>query len=192
MFNLENIIWIIPGFFIVFLYDRRRPIDKTTFTGWYLFFTVILFSVPLNYLIKETMSLFNISHSNLFFYFIFSILLTEFLFFLLMPIFKDSFGKDIFLDKCKTCMGKIIFLTLKNDKAYIGFLMDAQQKFIAIAPLISGGRTQDKKIKWTDFYYKVNIQEKTEILIPCKEIITFGRYNQQILSALHNKNKNSL
>ena len=168
-------------------------LNKDTFTGWYLFFTVIFLSVPLSYLVKETMSFFNILHSNLFIYFFFSISLTSLIFFFFfIPIFEKYFRKDIFLDKCKTCDGKIVFLTLKKDKAYIGILKDAQQRFIAIVPLISGGRDQYKKIKWTNFYNKENLKEKIEIIIPCKEIMTFGKYSPEILLSEYNSNNKKL
>ena len=43
MLNLETVLWVIPGVIFIHLYNKRRPHEVISLSGWsYLFFLVVI------------------------------------------------------------------------------------------------------------------------------------------------------
>jgi len=104
----------------------------------------------------------------------------------------------------------LVFLTLKNDKAYIGRLWkypeNPKERYelqtISIVPFMSGYRNVEKKIVWNNFYpeYQMStdgMDEKEltsesdmEVIIPRSEILTFGKFNKNVNVHFAEQNNN--
>jgi len=100
--------------------------------------------------------------------------------------------------------GKIMQLTLKNNKVYIGFceIIPEPQKtnYMTISPILSGYRENDsKKIIITTDYFKIvddyienldndstKVELNTDIIIKQDEILTAGIYEQHIFDKFNN------
>jgi len=63
MLNLESILWVIPGVLFIYFYNKRRPHESISLSGWpYLFFLVVIAAftwlpaklIVFQFLIEET------------------------------------------------------------------------------------------------------------------------------------------
>ena len=208
MLDLNNVLWVIPGVIFIYLYNKRRPNDTISLSGWpYIFFLVVIATLtwlPIEFFYKA--NFFNIKTSFDNFdiienYFIediftlsFSVIFSVILFFIaqnrtiakwIFPSVQDNFYK-----KCVEWENEDIILTLKNGKAYYGVLWKYpdnpksrhESQTISIIPCISGYRNEAKQVQWTTYYpeYEDKATVINEIIIPRSEIITFGKFNRKV------------
>ncbi len=98
--------------------------------------------------------------------------------------------RDNFYNKCTAWKNEFVFLSLKDNKAYIGTLwkypenpqLRHDSQTISIIPLVSGYRCADKHIIWNTHYPKYKNEADVfnmETLIPRSEIITFRKFHDQ-------------
>ncbi|MGM1429544.1 hypothetical protein ACS126_09815 [Sphingobacterium lactis] len=96
---------------------------------------------------------------------------------------------------------KLILLSLKNDKFYIGWVKEipipSQSNYLKIIPVFSGYRDKEKRLKFTSQYieaYSLLIEDgkgnnfddfNSDIVIPISEIITISFYDQEIYDILN-------
>lgn len=96
---------------------------------------------------------------------------------------------------------KLILLSLKNDKFYIGWVKEipipSQSNYLKIIPVFSGYRDNEKRLKFISQYieaYSLLIEEgkgnnfddfNSDIVIPISEIITISFYDQEIYDILN-------
>ena len=194
MLNLENILWVIPGLVFIFQYNHRvRPVGSINLTGWpYVFFLVFIAAItwlPAEWVVNkycQTDSLLLTFFLSIFFSYIWMFIarVTS------IDVLSLKTRHDNFCLKCVDWEENLVFLTLKNDNAYVGILWKYPEtptsryelQTISIAPLMSGFRLDDKTIKWNIYYPYENQEdmEDMETIIPRPEIITFGKFNRKI------------
>ncbi|VTP93951.1 hypothetical protein [Sphingobacterium daejeonense] len=96
---------------------------------------------------------------------------------------------------------KLILLSLKNDKFYIGWVKEipipSQSNYLRIIPVFSGYRDKEKRLKFTSQYieaYSLLIQDgkgsnfedfNSDVVMPISEIITISFYDQEIYDILN-------
>ena len=202
MWNLQDIIWVAPGIVFVFFYNRIRPKYAIRLSGWsYVFFLVGVAAVT--WLPAE--SIIKISFPNQFGELSTWATLLISITFSIILLWLCTINKNIekwlffsvrdnFYNKCIALENKEILLTLKNEKAYHGFLWKypknpeskCELQTISIVPVISGYRDREnKKIIWSTSYPKpdgsnVAQMDHSELVIPRSEIVTFGQYSKDI------------
>ena len=153
-------------------------------------------------LVKSCIEIFGTECSLIIFHILITIALWVFLIVLLQikPIASLFFPKtdDNFHNKCMAWENKTIILTLKNRKTYIGTLWkypeDPSSRYdlqtISMIPLRSGYRGDDDgKICWNTTYpdYENKTQlEDTEVIIPRREILSFGKFNNDVFEYINN------
>ena len=196
--NLHNILWVIPGVIFILLFNKYRPRQTISLSGWpYVFFVVMIASLtwlPAEWILKEFLTcVFNKENTaikliiSLFLsYILFLIITREFIAKKILSSIYDNFCK-----KCIKCENELIILTLKNEKAYIGVLWKYpenprarhESQTISIIPIKSGYRDEKtKKVEWNINYpeYKeVAHYLNMEVIIPRSEIITFGKFSPE-------------
>ena len=205
MVDLYDILWVVPGVIFIHLYNKRRPEDTINLSGWpYLFLLVIIAS--LTWLPAGSMIASNVLNIKSLFVNMMKIdertiqllIAVVFAFMLFLFVQLDLISRWVFLrehdnfyKKCIEWENKLVLLTLKNSKTYIGILWKfpdnskAKQEFqtISIIPVTSGCREEKtKKVVWNTDYpdYKDPLQFiDMEIIIPRSEIITFGKFNKK-------------
>ena len=203
MLDLHSVLWVIPGVVFIHLYNKRRPEDTISLSGWpYLFSLVVIATLtwlPAEFIIKNDIlnskTLFvntlNIGQSTV------TLLIATILAVIwFVPaqwriasqwIFLPAY--DNFYKKCIEWENKEILLTLKNGKTYQGLLWKYpespksryESQTISMVPFKSGYRTKEtKKVIWNTYYpeYKeYSDLVDMEIIIPRTEIITFGKFS---------------
>lgn len=198
MLDLHNILWVIPGLFFIYLYNRFRPNNKKAMTvnlsGWpYLFFLVFIAALtwlPAEFIAEK----YNFADKEIFILII-AILLTAILLLLAQIEFIAKLiflpVEDNFYKKCIEWENKEILLTLKNGKTYQGFLWRYpenpksrhESQTISIVPFMSGYRNNEtKNVVWDTYYPKYETETDLvdmEIIIPRTEIITFGKFRNK-------------
>ena len=212
MLNLQNILWVIPGVVFIYLYNRRRPNDAISLSGWpYIFFLVIIAALtwlPVECLyksdffnIKTFFETFDITKNTLIedsFILLIAVIFSIILFLIAQNekitnlIFPSTY--DNFYKKCVEWENEEILLTLKNGKVYYGVLWKYpenpksrhESQTISIAPCISGYRDEvTKKVIWNTYYPEYKDKKNLidrEIIIPRSEIITFGKFNKEVFN----------
>ncbi|OYD41157.1 hypothetical protein [Sphingobacterium cellulitidis] len=96
---------------------------------------------------------------------------------------------------------RLVLLTLKNDKFYIGWVKElpipSYSNYLRIIPLFSGYRDDEKKLEFTSHYFKayeklIHDENKLEdthlnidVVMPISEVITISFYDQDIYDALN-------
>ena len=198
MLELEKLLWVLPGVIFIHIYNKRRPIDSINLSGWsYIFSLVVVATIvwlPTESLISRIDAseyLQNII-SSIIAILVSALLAILFSFekiskFVFLPVY------DIFFINCIKWENKPVILSLKNDKAYIGILLKYPEnpkskyetQMISILPLISGGRDQHtKQVNWV--HYPQIQEDSFEIIIPRSEIITFGKFNEDVFKHFYN------
>ena len=100
---------------------------------------------------------------------------------------------DHFCLKCIELEDELVFMTLKNGKAYIGILWKYpesprsryESQSVSIIPFQSGFRnSEDKRVVWnTEHHYGgddgVDDMKDMETVIPRSEIVTFGKFSEK-------------
>ena len=205
MLELYNVLWVIPGVIFIYLYNRSRPNDSISLSGWpYIFllvFIAILTWLPAEAIVENDFWLSNFSiqflcigHKTTTLLIAIAISFILFLISKLKPVERLIFpsAHDNFYKKCIEWENKEILLTLKNGKAYHAILWKYpenpksrhESQTISIAPCISGYRDEmTKKVIWNTYYpkYKSKIDfTDREIIIPRSEIVTFGKFNKEV------------
>ena len=216
MLNLEDILWVIPGVYFVYIYNRRRPNEIISLTGWSYLFLIVFVAVftwmPAEGIVNwiGQYSLFKSGILKTIITVMISIILSSLLFLIIMieKIFRlISFSiYDNFHKKCIECENKLVLLTLKNRKTYIGILRkypentrsSFESQSVSIIPFISGYRKSETNIiDWNIEYLKERLDnemeiisklDETEILIPRSEIITLRKYNKEIFDQFYHNN----
>lgn len=198
MLTIDNILWVIPGVVFVNAYNRIRTLNHIDLSGWpYVFFLVLVASatwIPARFLVQEY-GLFVDGYKNE------SILLVAILFVfvgILVIWFKISWSHwlfpgiryDNFCLKCIELEGEVVFMTLKNEKVYMGILWKYpesprsrhESQSVSVVPLQSGFRSsEDKRIIWNIKYHydSGKDMEDMETVIPRSEIVTFGKFSEK-------------
>jgi hypothetical protein len=105
---------------------------------------------------------------------------------------KRSFKfTDIFFATCDALLSKLVLLTLNNGKVYVGVLLEATddpnetQRFIKIAPVMSGHRKKDdfKVVFDTDYWGNVERWEdlpNRDLLIAVSQVSTLAKFDQKL------------
>ncbi len=196
MWELHNVLWVIPGVIFIHLYNKNRPFTHESaiqLSGWPLIFALTIIA-SITWLPAELVAqkIFNaetetVQHIQT--------LLTSifFTFILLLVVQIGSIARiifpsvhDNFHNRCVEWENKSIILTLKNGKAYIGILWKYpespksryESQTISIIPLQSGYREMEKKcVQWTTYYPYDQDPDNMETIIPRHEILTFGKFN---------------
>ena len=205
MLDFHNILWVIPGFIFLFLYNSRRPYNTIDLSGWaYLFFIVTIASLtwlPAEFIVsslpktKTFTYLFEVLKSKPILTLILSIFFT-FIIFLISQIdgiarriFRSA--QDGFYKKCIEWKDEEIFIVLKSGKAYAGVLWQYKEnpnsryesQIISFVPFISGYRCEKTRgIEWNFVWGKYKESSDFQnmvMIIPRSEIITMGRFNER-------------
>ena len=195
MLALENILWVVPGMVFIFLYNKIRPVGSIQLSGWpYVFFLVFIAAFtwsPVEWFVTNNNEYFPFLPEKVFILF-FSVCLSCVLLYLFrktsLPYWYHFDEYDNFCFKCIGLEGYSIFLTLKNEKAYVGILWkypeDPTEKYeyqtISIIPLQSGFRREDKTINWNIYYPHYQEDDEMEMFIPRSEIVTFAKFNPEV------------
>ncbi len=110
-----------------------------------------------------------------------------------LPPIHDNFCK-----KCIEWEKKIVLLTLKNGKAYIGILWKYpenprsrhESQTISIIPIRSGYRKQDtKQVVWDTNYPQYETASDfidMELIVPRSEIMTYGKFSEKTFKHFYN------
>ena len=200
MLVIDNLIWVIPGFFGFFAYKRRLKLNFPP-VGWPYLFTVVIFGLP-HYLIFELFELllsnakeleFLVHICTLFFSVPSAVLLAE-----VLVRLQTKLGvpiPDPFYNSCFTWKNKPVLITLENKKVYLGILADWTRDLsftptIRVVPLYSGYRDGYGHICWTFTYpYKDYLPEEnslpeenrsqsyTGLVISREDIMTFSLWD---------------
>ena len=195
MLSIENILWVIPGVVFIFLYNRLRSLERSSLSGWpYVFLLVLIATItwlPAEWIVKKYFCF----EYNRCLTIVLSIVFSIFYFLIIKYTFiQKLLGEaecDNFFLKCIELEKELIFLTLKNDKVYIGILWKYpeapwskyESQIISIIPLQSGFRRQDRIIKWNIYYPEYENHKdfsSMETLISRSEIVTFGKFNKKV------------
>jgi len=96
---------------------------------------------------------------------------------------------------------RLVLLTLKNDKFYIGWVKElpipSQSNYLRIIPALSGYRDKEKKLEFTAQYLTAyetyledgkvtNIDElETDVVIGICEVVTISFYEQELFDVLN-------
>ena len=215
MLDLHNILWVIPGVFFIYFYNKRRPDDTISLSGWPYFFFVVVIAfftwLPAEFITQflcmnieilnenqnKLLQLVIITLISLFFTFIMLLfaqleLIADLIF---LPVY------DNFFQKCIEWENEEILLTLKNGKAYHSLLWQYpenpksrhESQTVSIIPFKSGYRDdKTKKIIW-NIYYPEYIKKSDilnmELIIPRTEIITFGKFNDRVFKYFYSDEK---
>ena len=205
MLELHNVLWVIPGVVFIHLYNKRRPDDAISLSGWpYLFFLVVIASLtwlPAEFIVKadslniKTFFVSNLGVNEKTVILLIAIICAVmwFLFAQWGAISRWIFlpAYDNFYKKCIEWENKEIFLTLKNEKAYHCLLWKYpenpksrhESQTISIIPLKSGCRDEKtKKMIWNSPYPEYRDKSdlvNMEVIIPRTEIITFGKFSKR-------------
>ena len=210
MWNLQDIIWVVPGVVFIFLYNRRVRLNHSIrLSGWsYVFFLVGVAAVtwlPAESIIQASLP--NQS-SELSIWATLLILLISTIFSIILLwlctvneniedwLFLSI--RDNFYNKCIELENKEILLTLKNKKAYHGILWKypknpeskCELQTISIVPFKSGYRDKkNKEVIWNIYYPEPDESNKaqmdhSELFIPRSEIVTFGQYSKNIAEGI--------
>ena len=205
MLDLHNVLWVIPGVIFIHLYNKRRPDDTISLSGWpYLFFLVVIAALtwlPSEFIIKN-----DVLKSKTFFVNTLNIdqntvtlliaIICAVIWFLIAQWGVASrwiflLAHDNFYKKCIEWENKEILLTLKNGKTYQGLLWKYpespksrhESQTISMVPFKSGYRTNEKKqVIWNTYYPKYEKYSDLvdmEIIIPRTEIVTFGKFSSK-------------
>ncbi len=205
MLELHNVLWVIPGVVFIHLYNKRRPDDAISLSGWpYLFFLVVIATLtwlPAEFIVKSdflSIKTFFVSNTgvNEKTIILLIAIICAFMWFLFTQwgavsrwIFSPAY--DNFYKKCIEWENKEILLTLKNEKTYHCLLWKYpenpksrhESQTISIIPYKSGYRDEKtKKVVWNNYYPEY--QDKSdlvnmEVIIPRTEIITFGKFSKR-------------
>lgn len=192
MLELQNILWVIPGVIFIYMYNKRRPADSITVSGWPYVFSLVFIAVftwlPVEILLKTKLSFIGVWEGLV------ASILSGLIAFCLALSLKKSLKiiafniQDAFLTNCIEWEKLPVILSLQNNKVYIGILLKYPEnpraghasQMISIMPIISGGRNKNtQEVQWGD-YYPTNDPTGCELMIPRSEIVTFGRFSEKV------------
>lgn len=188
MLNIENLIWVVPGALGLWAYRYHRFVNFPAPEGWAYLLAVVFFALPYYFLkfpADFIVDFFNLN--KLFAGIIYMLILA-----ISIPLsvklgvaiareqykYSKKVTPDPFYSKCYAWRGKLVFITLKNDKVYLAMLREhtKDNRFeytISVIPFYSGYRDKQQKIEWT-FHYPVKKGIITELIIAQNEIRTFA------------------
>ena len=183
MFNIELLIWIVPG--IVGLWFYNRSINRKHYQILEHLFAVVFFATPYYVLItiwpdqQQFYALFQLFVSA-----ILSAALGWFSAWIKNKYFDDP-TPSTFHNCCYSWYKKPIFVTLRNHKVYVGLLVDYTkaariEPTIKVVPIFSGYRDERGKVHWTDRYpvfSKEELEEEPGLIMPYDQIINFSLWN---------------
>ena len=191
--NWHAFSWIIPGVVFIHISNKQRPIGTISLSGWsYVISFIIVAFITSGILSLLPSCWFDHQYSNLCL-----IGLSSILSFILALICSHEYiAKCVFADVhdifCKNCLEweeNLVIVSLSNRKIYIGYLWkypeNPRERYelqsISIIPVLSGHRNSDKPgiVEWTTQYPD---ESETEIIIPRKDIITFGLFDDKIFT----------
>jgi len=181
--NIESLQWVIPGVVGLWNYNKWRPVKAGQLAGWEYVFAVVIFSTFSIYLSSLVFSLFNLKTPSDFgsWFLILSCFVSGLFGFFLSKIFFifDLISSDPFFESCSYWHKKQVFITLKNSKVYVGYLLDYTnnpqlETTIKIAPVFSGVRGDDGNVSWTTTYPVEDVEEPIVLIFPIREAINFS------------------
>ena len=161
MLNLYDIFWVIPGIVFVYFYNKRRPVNFVSLTGWqYVFFLVLIAAftwtpaeIIMEAISREADFLGLYLKTPVWRSWVTLLISLIFVCIGILVIQVDPLVEFIFPDTydnfCKKCIAwenETVILTLKNSKVYIASLWKypenpkSQYEFqtISIVPFVSG------------------------------------------------------
>ena len=209
MLKLDDIFWVIPGVIFIHSFNKLRPTQIISLSGWpYVFFVVVLAAITwlpteyiLSYFNQENIFI-QIALSSIASLILVSIAIWKPITDLIFIPIRDNF--------CEKCIeweeeNEFVILTLKNGKAYIGALWKYpenprarhESQNISIIPIKSGYRDEKtKEVEWNINYPQYETADhlfNMEVIIPRSEIITFGKFSSETFKFfnLEKKQKNN-
>ena len=217
MLDLHTILWVIPGFIFIHLYNKRRPNDSISLSGWpYLFFLVVIASLtwlPAEFIVEnDILNIKTFFVSDLDVNEKTSILLIAITFSFVCFLFAqwETVSQWIFLQvydnfykKCIEWENEEVLLTFKNGKAYHGLLWKYPEnpksrydtQTISIIPLKSGYRDKEtQQVKWNTYYPEYKDWRhfyNMEVIIPRSEILTFRKFSKTTFEYFEEKRNKS-
>ncbi len=179
--TINSLSWAVPGYLTIWFYHNiTKPKQNTrTISNWEYLISVVFIAIITNWLIN----ILNINHINnykILYQSIAGILLT-FLYSTLLFLLPKK-HEDSFINFCIENEGKAIFLTLSNNKVYIGILVEFPKNIqnkdqtIMIMPIASGYRGEkiDGDVTWKTRYLQNDDNKFIQLIIPKREIITIS------------------
>ena len=207
MLDLNNLLWVLPGITFVYIFNHRRPSRSITLSGWPYVFSLVFFAtciwIPIQNFFEQSFvtdcfglwSNFVLALTSM------AVSALAAFFFTLNKEFSGYFipsSYDNFIDSCISLEKNIVIVSLKNNKIYVGILfrypenpkLNYESQSISIIPLISGGRCNNtKEVRWGTFYPATKKDNSSSIIIiPRKEIITFGKFNPKVFGYFYKEN----
>ena len=203
-FNIEALIWVVPGLVGLWAYNSILTCKMPQPDGWKHLLSVAFFALPYYFFIKHPALtallsswissviepipiitvLVNINANvAVVLYSTVTSALLGVLIALARNIIhiKRSITSDPFHDSCTSWKKKLVFITLKSNKVYLGLLMDYTkvtgfEYTIKIMPVYSGYRDNTQKVQWT-FEYPNEKRTLVELVIAKSEISSFALWN---------------
>ena len=203
--NIINLAWVIPGVVGLWAYNRWLLITRPQAEGWAYLFSVVVFALP-SYYVFEILSVsasfkcFSTT-AECSFTLLSAELLLSMSIALLSVLFAGLLGYcvarvinigksslDPFHECCYLWEREVIYITLKNNKVYMGILLDYTKDLrfestIRIVAIYSGYRDENRKVHWTFNYpaeYLSKSASKIGTIISQKEIMTFSLWDDSI------------
>ena len=203
--NIINLAWVIPGVVGLGAYNRWLLRTRPQAEGWAYLFSVVVFALP-SYYVFEILSViasfkcfsttaecsFTLLSAELLLSMLIALLsvLTALLLgYLIAHIANMSKSSlDPFHECCYLWKKEFVYVTLKNNKVYMGILLDYTKDLrfestIRIVAIRSGYRDENRKVHWTFNYpaeYPSKSASKIGTIISQKEIMTFSLWDDSI------------
>ena len=196
MLDIAVLLWVVPGVMGLWAYNRWLSYRLPQVEGWGYLFTVVIIASPYYFIFELLLILGDTLDSpeieRLFIRFVglllsvlITILLARYAAYIRNKYYAEE-PADPFYSCCYAWKGKLIFITLKNRKIYIAWLMDYTkdsrfESSMKISPIYSGYKDLYGKVNWTSEYptdKETQEQTKKYVVIPKREIVSFSLWDQ--------------
>jgi len=195
MLDIAVLLWVVPGVMGLWAYNRWLSYRLPQVEGWGYLFTVVIIASPYYFIFEILLILGDTFDSpeieRLFIRFVglllsvlITILLARYAAYIRNTYYAEE-PADPFYSCCYAWKGKLIFITLKNRKIYVAWLMDYTkdsrfESSMKISPVYSGYRDLHGKANWT-YEYPIDEETQRHLKVVCvifkREIVSFSLWN---------------